>query len=1314
MDEDFGQEKVRMFLRWVLNSNQFLWLMLPVLAVTSVACNKSDSFAKLEESKALLSGQLETVEVLSWSPELESITIPAKGSLILGITLRYSGKERINYRYLLDGVEIGKGSDSYYTLKGSQLGANPSVFTIEASVGPSTASHDFKVVKNKLPALLSQSPSESLVPVDCSQTSRIFSAEFRDQDDTPLTYSWLLDGADIDDSVLTEIKGTRARAVVSYDCSKSLDRTLSLIVSDGIDVETVSWRYVKQENADTGTVGNSAIAFNPVSYDFGPYAVYSESSTTAIAVTNTATKPIYFINFSGENTHFTVVSSSCPVSPSPWSSGANCTVNVKFAPKSPGTQTMSLTANYKASPEGSNLISTMGLNGLGVSPLNFSGISSISDVRHNRMTLNWPVTASASSFIVFRVSGSDLLYQKTVVNTAGAVTSTTVSGLTPSTSYTFRVRATDIFGNQDANTTDVARSTAANAAPAITILNAASYNFYSGTTVGPLDANDANTTADLDTDDDVLTYTCTYNNITAATGNLACTSLSNQGGGNPSFNTATGVLSGWKPLHTEVGDSIRIDITGTDPYGASSTYSLTRTVQQGIPSTPVITGISSARANTRTHTITGTADASGTVVLYYGANCSTQLGQGTANGAGSFSISVTFPATDALYTVRAKGLNVIGNYSDCSATSTSFTLDTTAPAPLTVSTDPLSPNGHLTPNLNITSEPAATLDIYTAANCTSPLSQVTADGSGEASVALTVTPYSSTTYYVVATDDLGNATGCNAKTITYTANLGASGVGYFTGSETTESGGFNGAYLSRISEHSIKWSTSLYDSEYFSHSSGLPEDVDIEKTGYYRISANVPMTLDNAGVGASGNAWVNTALRLFVNNSAHDYAMTNSSLITNNDSQQESSANFSTIVYLQAGQTVNLKTMALSGDGLFCESYATPPTNPCSADELVQVTAGHLAQMTLEFINSTGNGLLITRGSSTTDGAAPTNVNLPTPAPLKWTETVTAASNFTHSDGTNPHTVTIAAGGAGDYLAYVTIPIFSTNGSNISPKMEIYKNGSAINTGSARQGFVLRSTSRYNSLTSSLHWTGLIPGLAVDDVITVYVGADAATGTSTSIVAPSKASLVLEKLDTSSKVFHAEATATTGSSGTWNPQTDASILWSTQTYIDAAVFGHSTATNSHQITLKQAGDYLIIYRDTLFLNCAINSFSINPIVKFLLNGAQVQSAQLKNHFIYNNVGNITAGTPIPANNTGHRRTSGAMAFYLKNVAANDVLSFAVIAESSFYSPAFTGTNGSSPCANKGTDCSYDAGTRIYTYTSSVTALDPTTVTIIKK
>ncbi len=1295
---------------------------------TLAACSKSDSFKSLEEKSILLSGQAAGLEVLNWSPEAESVTIPAKGSLILGITLRYSGTEKINYRYLIDGVEVGQGSEAYYSLKGTQLGEKASTFTLEASSGTSKASHDFTVIKNKLPLVSNQSPVESLAPIDCSQSSKIFSAEFQDPENSPLQYNWFLDGQAIDDTILTDVKGARARAVVSYDCSKTVDNTLSLVVSDGIDEETVSWRYVKQVSADTGTVGNSAIAFNPVSYEFGPLAVFAESSTVPLALTNTALKPVYFTSFTGENTHFSVVSSNCPLSPSPWASGANCTVNVKFSPKGPGSQSMSLTANYKADPDGSNLISTMGITGLGVSPLNFAGVASVSDVRHNKMTLHWPSTPTASSFIVFRVSGSDLVFQKTLVNTAGTITSTTVTGLTPGTSYTFRVRATDIFGNQDANTADVTRSTAANAAPAITILNVASYNFYSGNSVGPLDANDATTTADVDSDDDALTYSCTYNNISDASGNLPCTTLVNEGGGSPSFNTATGVFSGWKPLHSNIGDSIRIDFTATDPYSASSTYPITRTVIQGVPNVPVVTGISSVRANTRTQTVSGTADANGTVVLYYGANCATQLTQGTANGAGSFSIAVTFPASDAAYTVRAKGLNVIGNYSDCSATSSTFTLDMTAPTPLTLTTTPTSPNGHLTPILNITTEANATLDIYTSTGCGSPLSptsRFTADANGLASVPLTVAPYASVTYYVVASDDLGNVTACNTKSINYTANLGASGVGYFTGTQTTEVNGFNGttyngSYFSSKSPFSVKWSNSYYDSDYFSHSAGLPEDVDIETSGYYRISANMPFTLDNAGVGASGNAFASTGAQLYVNNSAHEYAMTQSSLITNNDAQQESSANFSTIVYLTAGQTINLRVFAVSGDGLFCDDiaiYPTPPTNPCAQDELVQISSGQVAQLSLEFINSTGTDLFIAKGSSNTDGGSPTNINLgstsaPSSAAMKWTESVVTSASFLHNAaGASPEQVTIQS--AGDYLAYVSIPFFSSTGGNRSPKLEITKNGTPISTGSARQGFVLGSATRYNSRSSSLHWSGLIPGLAATDVLRVSVGADAASGTST-IVAPLKAALALQKQVTSTKVFQAQATATSGSSGTWNPQTNASILWATGVYTEAAVYGHDTVTNSHQVTLKQAGDYVVIYRDTLFLDSAVNGFSINPIVSLLLNGSTVQGAQLKNHFIYNNVGNITNGINVPADNNGHRRTSGSMMFYLRNVNANDVLSFNVVAESSFFSPTFTGSNNNDPCNNRGNSCTYDGTSKIYTYTSSVTALNPATLTIIKK
>jgi hypothetical protein len=144
-----------------------------------------------------------------------------------------------------------------------------------------------------------------------------------------------------------------------------------------------------------------------------------------------------------------------------------------------------------------------------------------------------------------------------------------IEDLTPSTAYTFRVRATDVFGNMESNTSDVSFTMDANQSPDVTA--ATTPALYSGEPIDSVNAYDSNSDSDYDIDGDKITYTCTFSRQSdGADGN--CSDLTNEGGGTASFDSNTGVFSNWKPLHSEIGDSYLITIKGSDEYGANDTH----------------------------------------------------------------------------------------------------------------------------------------------------------------------------------------------------------------------------------------------------------------------------------------------------------------------------------------------------------------------------------------------------------------------------------------------------------------------------------------------------------------------------------------------------------------------------------------------------------------------------------------------------------------------------------------------------------------------------------------------------------------------
>ncbi len=341
-----------------------------------------------------------------------------------------------------------------------------------------------------------------------------------------------------------------------------------------------------------GEVGNSAITFDPTSYDFGSIALGSASAGKNVTLTNSSSAKIYIGSITLSNAEFIVNWTSCPDGIHKLESQSTCIVNISYQPVTAAQLGAFLNVKFGKTPAtNTEFSSVLGLSGRGVGTLNFDGLQTITNVTHNSLTLNWNEATQAASFLIFRVVEVDsvptLVYLETILNTDGTVVSKNIANLTPSTSYTYRVRATDYVGVVDNNTSDVTVSTLTNKSPSVSP-GPDPWNVYSGRIIDNVDFNDNYTGNDLDRDGDTLEYTCRFDNTidnAVSDGASLCSTIINIDASNPSFNQFTGVLTGWKPAKSD-GDSNRqyeIKITAEDDYGAKSSTIFSTTVQIGQP-----------------------------------------------------------------------------------------------------------------------------------------------------------------------------------------------------------------------------------------------------------------------------------------------------------------------------------------------------------------------------------------------------------------------------------------------------------------------------------------------------------------------------------------------------------------------------------------------------------------------------------------------------------------------------------------------------------------------------------------------------------
>jgi len=238
-----------------------------------------------------------------------------------------------------------------------------------------------------------------------------------------------------------------------------------------------------------------------------------------------------------------------------------------------------------------------------------------------------------------------------------------------------------------------------------------------------------------------------------------------------------------------------------------------------------------------------------------------------------------------------------------------------------------------------------------------------------------------------------------------------------------------------------------------------------------------------------------------------------------------------------------------------------------------------------------------TGATTTTAPATNTNFNQATAYSLQWTASDADATCFTHSTVTNNHKVTIATDG--DYLVSINVPVVGavSNGSIIT---DVRKNGTAMSVGRCASVYIANANGHAES---SNNCTFFLSGLVAGDEIDVTVKLGGGVGTITVL---DEATMFMEYVGSSRKIFYATATQTTNSTNL-NDTTDYAISW-THSVQDT---GFSHTNGSGDITLSTAGTYVV--HITIPLTTADTGVGVEGMIK--LDGTIVTSGQFRQGYL---------------------------------------------------------------------------------------------------
>ncbi len=444
------------------------------------------------------------------------------------------------------------------------------------------------------------------------------------------------------------------------------------------------------------------------------------------------------------------------------------------------------------------------------------------------------------------------------------------------------------------------------------------------------------------------------------------------------------------------------------------------------------------------------------------------------------------------------------------------------------------------------------------------------------------------------------------------ASAAITGYGTFSGNTTTAPSNFTN--LNQDTPYSMRWTIDRLDSTYFTHdTSSFNHEITFQTAGDYRVSFTIPLQEVSGGNRRSVRA------ELYLNGNPVDIGRSESGYIRDNNGHLTSSLQLSTLLSnISVNDVLELKVSK-------------------QTDEVAEITTSG-AQLFLQYVEPTTKTILL-KSTQTTGG---TNLNGATEAAMAWDERPVTSSAFSHSTSGSNNQITIQE--AGSYRVHLNIPLqegtsCSAN-SRYAVQGRIRVNGTQVRSGTASQGYI---RCRDQHEFSSIHWFGFLHNMTPGQVVTVGVIGEADTSRPVQVATSRKASLFMEKLDNASKSISLYGNSTT-SGANWNAGRTTAIQWTGETLKDSSTYTHSTATNSHQITINESGDYLILYADALTGTVARS----NVGVQIRKNGSLPIGARCQSHYI--------------RNGNGHNESSCSIQYLMENVSAGDVIDVGLAAE----------------------------------------------------
>ena len=365
-------------------------------------------------------------------------------------------------------------------------------------------------------------------------------------------------------------------------------------------------------------------------------------------------------------------------------------------------------------------------------------------------------------------------------------------------------------------------------------------------------------------------------------------------------------------------------------------------------------------------------------------------------------------------------------------------------------------------------------------------------------------------------------------------------------------------------------------------------------------------------VGNASPTLATVAAELYVNGEVVPGSRSESSYMRNSNSHDESSDHIAQLVPgLNAGDVIELKL-----------SKTTKVSDP---------TTINTASLYVELVDSSRVVFsALSNGPDDGDDNLNRDFDVEDPALLTWVSN-RKDSGFTHSDGGEEITLS-----SGSYLVTANIPLAGTV-ARAAPGMLITLNGEQVPGGRAEQGYIRNADAH---TAASIHFSGIIE-VSGNQRLRIETWKKGEAGVIT-LPAGKQASLFVEKLGDSG-VFSASAIETIDDIN-FNPETATPIAWGNPSINDSALY--SSSTSSGKVTVKEAGNYLLVYNDALESIVA----RANPTISVEVNGTPVAGATASTHYI--------------RNSNGHNSASASIVFLLDGLSANDAITVSAVREAS--------------------------------------------------